>query len=145
MDQAWGIILVIFTLLMGWLMQVFVTVAPSTAAKYGMVEQKSGVDSTFYLDAKGEALWDALSLWVLPAAGILLLLDNAWWAYFGLVGGGMYVYFAGRGIIVRRLMQRNGITIGAPETLKLFYAFLALWGLIGLVTIGLAVAALPLP
>jgi len=127
MNQTWGIILIIFTLLMGWLMQVIVTVAPSFASKFGLIE------------------WDTLSLWVLPVAGILLLIDSPYWAYFGLVGGGMYVYFAGRGIVVRRLMQRRGIAIGNPDTLKLFYVFLVLWGLAGLVTIYLAVSDLPLP
>ncbi|MFN2189903.1 MAG: hypothetical protein ACK2T3_14155 [Candidatus Promineifilaceae bacterium] len=144
MDQTWGIILVIFTLFMGWLMQVIVTLFPSFASKYGLIEPGSGVDPAFFADAQGEAIWDSLSLWVLPVAGILLLLDSAYWAYFGLVGGGMYVYFAGRGIVVRRLMQRRGIAIGNPDTLKLFYAFLILWGLIGLVTIYLAVSDLPL-
>ena len=145
MNQTWGIILIIFTLLMGWLMQVIVTVSPSFASKFGLIEPKSGVDPTFYIDAQGEAIWDALSLWVLPVAGIMLLIESPYWAYFGLVGGGMYVYFAGRGIVVRRMMQRRGISIGKPDTLKLFYAFLILWGLIGLVTIYLAVADLSLP
>jgi hypothetical protein len=145
MNQTWGIILIIFTLLMGWLMQVIVTVAPSFASKFGLIEPEAGVDKTFYIDAQGEAIWDTLSLWVLPVAGILLLIDSPYWAYFGLVGGGMYVYFAGRGIVVRRLMQRRGIAIGNPDTLKLFYVFLVLWGLAGLVTIYLAVSDLPLP
>jgi hypothetical protein len=145
MNQTWGIILIIFTLFIGWMMQVLVTVAPTFAAKFGLIEPEEGIDRTFFMDAKGEALWDALSLWVLPVAGILLVSGSPYWAYFGLVGGGMYVYFSGRGIVVRRMMQRNGIVIGNPDTLKLFYAFLVMWGLIGLVTIGLAVADLPLP
>ena len=82
---------------------------------------------------------------MLPVAGILLLIDSPYWAYFGLVGGGMYVYFTGRGIVVRRMMQRQGISIGKPDTLKLFYAFLVLWGLTGLVTIYLAVVDLHVP
>ncbi len=145
MNQAWGIVLIIFTGLMGWLMQVIVTVAPSLASKLGAVEPEAGVDPTFFVDAQGEAVWDALILWVLPVAGILLVMDSPYWAYFGLVGGGMYLYFAGRGIVVRRAMQRRGIPIGNPDTLKLYYAFLVLWGLVGLVTIVLAVAALPVP
>ena len=57
----------------------------------------------------------------------------------------MYLYFAGRSIVVRLAMQRHGIRIGKPETVKLYNAILTLWGLIGLVTILMAVAALPLP
>ncbi len=57
----------------------------------------------------------------------------------------MYLYLAGRGIAVRLAMQRRGIRIGKPGTLKLFYVFLTLWGLIAVVTIIMAVTALPLP
>ena len=77
--------------------------------------------------------------------GILLILNNTLWAYFGLVGGGSYLYFAGRGIATRMSLQRRGIRIGAPGKLKLFYVFLTLWGLIAVVTIIMAAAALPLP
>ena len=47
---------------------------------------------------RGEAIWDSVTLWTLPLAGVLLLLNNPLWVYFGLVGGGMYLYFAGRGL-----------------------------------------------
>jgi hypothetical protein len=73
------------------------------------------------------------------------MVNSPWWVYFGLVGGGMYLYFAGRGIVVRLLMQRRGIRIGEPGTVKLFNIVLTLWGLMGVVTIVMAVAALPLP
>ncbi len=57
----------------------------------------------------------------------------------------MYLYFAGRMVVVRLAMQRRGIRIGKPETVKLFNVVGILWGLIGVVTIIMAVAALPLP
>jgi hypothetical protein len=146
MNLIWGTILVIFTLVLSWLAQVVnILLPPAMAAKLGLNEPESDVDPTFFVDTRGEALWDALSIWPLPVAGILLLLNSPQWAYFGLVGGGMYLYLAGRGIVVRRLMQRRGIRIGSPGTLRAYYAFLILWGLIAVVTIVMAVAALPLP
>jgi hypothetical protein len=42
-------------------------------------------------------------------------------------------------------MQRRGIRIGTPETLKVAYIFLILWGLAAVITIVMAIAALPLP
>ncbi len=78
----------------------------------------------------------------MPVAGMLILLNQTSWTYFGLVGGGMYLYFAGRGILTRLAMQRRGIRIGKPSTLKAYYVFLSLWGLIAVVTIIMAVAAL---
>lgn len=145
MDLFWGVVLIIFTLLVCWLGQTISAFSPKLAVKLGLTESESDVDSTFYADVRGEAIWDTMILWTLPVAGILLILNNTLWAYFGLVGGGSYVYFAGRGIAVRLAMHRRGIRIGKPGTLKLFYVFLTLWGVIALVTIIMAVAALPLP
>lgn len=145
MNLIWGVVLVIFTGVLGWLAQVINAFAPVLAAQWGLNEPESDVDPTFFVDTRGEAIWDAMSVWTLPVAGILLILDNPAWAYFGLVGGGIYLYFAGRGALVRLVMQRRGIRIGKPQTLKLYYAFLTLWGLLAVITIVMAVAALPLP
>jgi hypothetical protein len=145
MHVIWGVILVIFTLILCWLGQVINASAPRLAARLGLAEPESDVDRTFFIDGRGEAIWDALILWTLPVAGLLLILDSPWWAYFGLVGGGMYLYFAGRGIVVRAMMQRQSIPIGKPQTVKLFNAILILWGLLAVVTIVMAVADLPLP
>jgi hypothetical protein len=142
MNIIWGVILIIFTLL-AWLGQVITAFWPTVATKLGLTEPETDVDPTFYADVRGEAFWDTAILWTLPVAGILLVVNNPLWVYFGLVGGGMYLYFAGRGIVVRLVMQRRGIRIGQPETLKVIYVFLTLWGLIAVVTIIMAVATWP--
>jgi hypothetical protein len=144
MNIVWGAILVIISLI-GWLGQIISALSPTVATKLGVTEPEADVDPAFYADVRGEAIWDALILWTLPLAGILLILNSPWWPYFGLVGGGMYLYFAGRGIAVRLVMQRRGIRIGKPETLNVAYVFLALWGLVAIITIIMAVAALPFP
>jgi hypothetical protein len=144
MNIIWGAILTICSLL-GWLGQVITAFSPKVAVKLGMTEPESDVDPTFYVDVRGESIWDTMILWTLPVAGMLLMLNNSLWAHFGLVGGGMYLYYAGRGITVRLAMQRRGILIGKPGTLKVVYVFLSLWGLIAVVTIIMAAAALPLP
>ena len=145
MNGLWGVMLIIVTGVLCWLAQVISVLSPPTAVKLGVTEPEPDVDPVFFADARGEAVWDALILWTLPVAGILLILNSSWWPYFGLVGGGIYLYFAGRGIVVRREMQRRGIRIGEPENLKVFYAALAAWGLLGAVTMIAAAAALPLP
>jgi hypothetical protein len=141
MNFIWGVILTIFSLF-GWLAQVITALSPKTATKWRLTESETDVDPTFYADVRGEAVWDALIIWTLPVAGILFLMNNAFWAYFGLVGGGMYLYFAGRGISTRLIMRRRGIRIGRPSSLKLYFIFLILWGLIALITIMLAITSL---
>ena len=142
MNIIWGAILTIFSML-GWRGQVITAFSPKVAVRLGITEPESDVDPTFYIDVRGESVWDTMILWTLPVAGILLMLNNSLWAYFGLVGGGMYLYFAGRGITVRLVMQRHGIRIGKPKTLAAIYVFLILWVLIAVVTIIMAVAAFP--
>ena len=141
MEDIWGIILILVSGV-GYGGQVLTVLWPAKAAQLGMTQPESSYDPTFYADSRGEALWDTAILWILPVAGVLLELDNPMWAYFGLVGGGMYLYFAGRGIVVRRVMQRRNIRIGVPEMQTMIYLFLAVWGIVAAITIWMAVSAL---
>lgn len=143
MNIIWGITLTLISSL-GWLGQVITAFWPETAVTLNLTEPETDVDPTFYADVRGEAYWDTAVLWILPVAGVFLLLNNAMWAYFGLVGGGMTLYFAGRGIAARKVMQHCGIRIGTPEAVKVNLVFLALSGLVAIVTIVMAIAALPL-
>ena len=141
MNLIWGIILVSVTLKC-WIGQIIIALSPKVAVKIMITEPESNVDPTFFAGFRGEAIWGALSLWTLPVAGILLIINNALWTYFGLVGGGMYLYFVGRGITSRLIMQRHNINIGKSKILKLNYLLLTLWGIIAVITIIMAVATL---
>ena len=141
MNITWGIILTILSSI-GYFGQVITAFWPDTAARLGLTEPESDVDPAFFADVRGEAIWDTTTLWTLPVAGVLLILNNPLWVYFGLIGGGMYLYFSGRGIIVRRVMQQRNIRIGTLETLKVAYIFLTLWGLAAALTMVSAIATL---
>ncbi len=138
MNIIWGVILTVVSSI-GWIGQSISAINPTLAVRLGLIEVKTDVDSTFYADVRGEAYWDTLVLWILPVAGILLIMNNPAWVYFGLVGGGMYLYFAGRGILVRRNMQNQGIRIGSAETLKAIYTFLSIWGITAIATMVYAI------
>jgi hypothetical protein len=142
MNVLWGLVVVALSLL-GWGGQTISWLAPDTAVKLTLMEAEEGVEPTFWADTRGEAAWDSLTLWTMLVAGLLLIADNPAWAYFGLVGGGMYVYFAGRGIFTRVAMQRRGLRIGAPASVRIGLTFLAIWGVMGLITIVAAIVALP--
>jgi len=141
MEVIWGTLLTILTLV-GWLGQVIYAISPQRGAKLGVGEAEADVDPVFYIDTRGEAIWDAMIIWTLPVAGILLILNNPFWIYYGLVGGGSYLYFAGRNLTTRFLMQRQGIRIGTAFNIKIGYLFLVLWGLAAIITISMAVATL---
>ena len=141
MQIFWGIVLVASSLLC-WGGQTIVCFAPATGVRLGLSETEADVEPTFWADVRGEALWDFLTLWTLVMAGVLLIIDQPAWAYFGLVGGSMYLYFAGRGILTRVAMLRRGLRIGTPKGVKVVFIFLTIWGVTGLATIVAAVTAL---
>jgi hypothetical protein len=143
MNVIWGAVLFIISSI-AYFGQAISTFWPETAVRLGLTEAEADVDPTFYADVRGEAIWDTAVLWTLPVAGVLLLLNKPIWVYFGLAGGSMYLYFAGRGIVVRRVMQRRGIRIGTPQTLRVIYFFLALWGVTAVITIIMAIAVFPI-
>ena len=131
-------ILILLLSLLAWLGQVVSAAAPEVAAQLGLMEKKTDVEPTYYVDVRAECIWDAMTLWVLPVAASLLVVGGRGWPLLALIGGGVYVYFAGRGIVQRILMQRRGIAVGNPKTVKVFYLFLGLWGAAGLAAILLA-------
>lgn len=139
MNLIWGVILVSVTLKC-WIGQLIIAISPKIAVKIRIAESEDDLDQTFSADMRGEAIWDSLILWILPVAGLLLVINNSYWAYFGLIGGGMYLYFVGRGIVSRLTMQRRGINLGKSNLKVNFY--LVLWGIISVVTIIMAVGAL---
>ena len=141
MGIVWGTALVVLGVI-AWGGQTVSWIAPSTAIRLGLSEAEHDVEPVFWADGRGEAAWDSLTLWTLPVAGVLLLLDSESWAYLGLVGGGMYLYFAGRGIWTRALMLKRGLRIGVPTQVPVALAFLAVWGVAALITIVAAVVAL---
>ena len=141
MGILWGLVVIALSLLC-WGGQAISWFAPATAVRLTLMEAEDSVEPTYFADVRGEALWDTLTLWTMLVAGVLLIVDNPAWAYFGLVGGGMYVYFAGRGIATRRAMQQGGYRVGAAQNVKIGYLFLSIWAVMGLITIAAAVVAL---
>jgi hypothetical protein len=125
-----------------WLGQAISWISPSTGERWKLTEKAESVDSTYYGDIRGEVRWDTFTLWTMPLAGLLLVLGNDAWAYVGLVAGGMYTYFGGRGIATRRAITQRGGRIGAANDLRVAYAALTLWGALGLLAIVVSVAEL---
>ena len=141
MDLAWGLIVLVLGSI-AWLGQMTAWLAPRTAVRLSLMEAEADVEPTYWADIRGEAIWDTLILWTLPLAGLLLVLDEPGWAIFGLVGGGAFLYFAGRGIVTRRTMQAEGLRVGAPQNVRMGYVFLLVWGVVALVTSVVAATAL---
>jgi hypothetical protein len=67
MNIIWGVLLVSITLKC-WIGQIIIELSPKVAVKIRITEPESNVDPTFYADMHGEAIWGAISLWILPIA-----------------------------------------------------------------------------
>lgn len=141
MLTAWGVVVVLLSLL-AWCGQAFSWFAPTAAAGLGLADSETDVDPVFWADGRGEALWDTVVLWPMVLAGALMLVDNDAWPYVGLVGGGMYLYFAGRGIVTRLAIQAGGHRIGSRQSVTVGLAALAAWGAMAAVTIVVALFSL---
>ena len=141
MSLVWGAVVVVLSVL-SWGGQALSWFAPTTAVRWKLMEAEDDVDPAFWADVRAEALWDTFTLWTMVVAGVLLIADVDAWAYFGLVGGGMYVYFGGRGIFTRAALARRGLRIGSRENVRLGYVFSAVWAVMALVTIAAAVRSI---
>ena len=141
MRILWGLVVTALSLL-AWGGQTLSWLRPDTAVRLGLMEGESEVEPTFFADVEGEARWDTFTLWTMVVAGALLIADYGSWAYFGLVGGGMYLYFGGRGISARAAMVQRGLRIGTPANVRAGFVFSAIWAVMAAITIIVAVASL---
>jgi len=140
-NVVWGVVVVTLSVL-AWGGQALSWLAPTIAVRWKLMEAEDDVEPTFWADVRAEARWDTLTLWTMAAAGALLITDVDAWAYFGLVGGGMYLYFGGRGILARAAMARRGLRIGSPQSVRVGVFFLAVWAVMALVTIVAAIVSI---
>jgi hypothetical protein len=141
MTFAWGVVVVLLSLL-SWGGQALSWLAPTIAVRWKLMEAQDDVEPAFWADVRGEAVWDTCTLWTMVVAGVLLITDVNAWVYFGLVGGGMYLYFGGRAILARAAMARRGLRIGSSSNVRLGYVFSAVWAAMGLVTIVAAIVSI---
>lgn len=141
MDVVAGVVVIALSLPC-WGGQVVSWFFPSVAQRWKLTEAPESVDPVFAADVRGEARWDAMTLWTMPLAGLLLMVGSEAWSYLGLVAGGMYIYFGGRGIASRMTIKAEGHRIGAPDYLPTAYGALAMWTLLGFAVVAGAVAVI---
>lgn len=117
--------------------QVISVVDFSLAQRLGLQEKSDEVDPLFSSLELWTARWDLWSLWVLPVAGILMLVDHEWWPYVAMVGGGAYIDCGGREGAKVLGLRRQGVRTGSARELRVLisaYMFLLAVG-------GLAIVA----
>jgi len=124
-----GTICVLFGLL-GWVGQFLSSVNFPLAQRLGLQEKGEGTDALFRLVELNGARWDSVVLWTLPAVGILMLLDHAWWPCLALVAGGIHIDTGGREAAKYLGLFRSGVRVGdAGDRKKAYGTYLFLTGI----------------
>ncbi len=141
MELIWGLVIVALGLL-AWVGQAITWFAPATAVRLSLTEAEESVDAVYWADIRGEAVWDTFTLWILPLAGVLLIVGHDAWAATAILGGGIYLYFGGRGLLTRFSIRDHGHRIGEPGNVRLNLLMCAVWAVVGLITAVAAVATL---
>jgi len=78
------------------------------------------------------AIWDMAVLWMMPLAGLLMLLEHPWWPAVGLIAGGAHFDVGGREIAKLLGLRREGFRVGSEKEARNGLVALALISLVGL-------------
>jgi hypothetical protein len=112
------------------------------AQRLGLQEQPDTIDLIYARDAARTPRWDLLSMWTLPLAGLLMLLDNSWWPHLALIGGAIYVDTGGRQAIKLRGYRRERVRVGDDQAVRLAFAVYGTFLLLGAVAIAVGLTEL---
>jgi len=102
----------------GWVGQLISALHFEFAQKLGLQEKDEGTDPLYRSGERHAARWDALVLWPLIAAGVLLALDHDGWPPMALVAAGIYLDAAGREAAKIASLRKGGVQVGTPGNIR---------------------------
>ena len=103
------------------------------AQRLGLQERPEHTDPLFTSLETWTARWDLVTLWVLPVAGVLMLIDHSWWPYVAMIGGGLAADTGGREIVKYLGLRKHGVRMGTPTERRLLFSVMGLLSLVGVV------------
>lgn len=138
MQTAVGVVFVVLWLV--YVGQLVSSVNFRLAQRLGLQEKAEEVDPLFSRLELGTARWDVLSLWTVPVAGVLMLMDHSWWPYLALIGGGVFVDAGGREAVKLLGLRGHGVRVGARSDFRLAMGVFTLLAMVGGIAIATALA-----
>jgi hypothetical protein len=102
------------------------------AQRLGLQEGPESADPLFIRLEGWTARWDLAWLWTLPVAGVLILLDQAWWPFAAMIGGSAFIDTAGREGAKWFGLRRQGIAVGTPREQRTYVGGLTVMLVLGL-------------
>lgn len=101
------------------------------AQRLGLQESPERTDPLFGRLEVWTARWDVLTLWVLPLAGLLMILDHSWWPYLAMIGGGIGADTGGREIVKYLGLKEQGVRLGETSEQRLLFGAMAVLAIVG--------------
>jgi hypothetical protein len=118
-----------------YLGQLISVVNVSLARRLGLQESPDHTDPIFSHLELWTARWDLWVLWILPAAGVLLLIDHWLWPYATMIGGGAFVDPGGREAAKVLGLKGKGVRVGSRReflTAMAAYVFFIATGILAI-------------
>lgn len=127
----------------GWIMlilggilyaaQVISTIDFRLAQRLGIQENPDESDPLLQRAERYTAYWDLVTIGWLPLAGLLMIIDHAWWPIVALIGGSIYFDASGREAVKILSFRHEGIRVGAQMQQRLFFASYGVMALMAIV------------
>ena len=131
MQKILGLVCVLFGAI-GWIGQTISAINFPLAQKLGFQEKSEDTDPLYRIAELNAARWDAVVLWSIIAAGILLLIDHTWWPYVSLVASAVYLDTAGREAAKYLSFLKGGIKTGTAKEKRTAFCFFGIMAIISL-------------
>ncbi len=131
MQKILGLVCVLFGAL-GWIGQTISAINFPLAQKLGLQEKSEDTDPLYRMAELNASRWDAVVLWSIIAAGILMLIDHTWWPYVSLVASGIYLDTAGREAAKYLSLLEGGVKTGTAKETRTALSFYGIMAVISL-------------
>lgn len=137
MQMTLGLVCIVFGCI-GWGGQLLSALAFEWAQRWGLQEGSEHTDPLFRSAELNAARWDALMLWTLIVAGVLMVIDHAVWPLAALVAGGIHLDAGGREAAKYLCLRKHQVRVGTASNVKMACTVFLALGLMGLLVAGYA-------
>lgn len=114
----------------------------SLAQRLGIQEKAENADPLLQRSERYTAYWDLVTLVWFPIAGILMIINHAWWPIMSLIAGAIYLDTSGREAAKNLSFRHEGVRVGADKEQRVFFAFYIIMAVIAIVVIGYSILKL---
>jgi len=114
----------------------------SLAQRLGIQEKTENSDPLLQRSELYAAYWDLVTLGWLPLAGILMIINHAWWPIMSLLAGAIYLDTSGREAAKNLSFKHEGVRVGSEKEQRLFFPFYIVMAVIAIVVIAYSILKL---